>query len=370
MFSDILLVLAVIYSIKIVVFAIAVLNARYPSDRTYRPTVSIVVAARNEERNIRRCLESMVRLSYPADLLEIVLVDDRSEDQTASIVREYSSRFKHIKLLTATPGTGNLKGKTNAVAQGVGESRGEILLFTDADCLVPVDWVEETVKYYTDPTIGIVAGFTMLRATRWFEAIQALDWFVLFSVAAAVVRLKYPVTAVGNNLSVRREAYNRVGGYDNIPFSVTEDYALFHSITSHSDYRAVFPLDSGTLVESGPCKNWEELYRQKKRWFTGGKGMDSRSLLVFTIPFLFNWTLLISAFFAPSYATICAAILKTTVDFLLATPSISRFKQWRLVKYFPVFEMYYTLYVLMFPIVVLFVNEVVWKDRTFRNGLK
>ena len=367
MLADILLALSLVYSVKIVIFGIAVFNARYPSDSSYRPSVSIVIAARNEEKTIRQCLESLARLSYPTNLLEIVLIDDRSEDRTPDIVREYSSRFNHIRLYTAAPGTGNLQGKTNAVAQGIEESRGEILLFTDADCSVPTRWVEETVKYYTDASIGIVAGFTALKVRRWFEAIQALDWFVLFSVAAATIRLKYPVTAVGNNLSVRREAYNKVGGYRNIPFSVTEDYALFHAITKHSGYRALFPLDHSTLVESDPCKDWHELYRQKKRWFTGGKGMDLRSLLVFTIPFVFNSVLVLSMLFAPSYATFCAAFLKTSVDLFLAIPSIKRFKRWSLMRYFPVFEMYYTLYVLLFPIVVLFGKEVVWKDRTFGN---
>jgi cellulose synthase/poly-beta-1,6-N-acetylglucosamine synthase-like glycosyltransferase len=367
MLADILLALAIVYSVKIVIFGIAAFNARYPSNPSYRPSVSIVIAARNEEKNIRQCLESMVRLSYPTNLLEIVVVDDGSEDCTADIAREYVSRFNHVRLHTAAPGIGNLKGKTNAVTQGIEVSHGEILLFTDADCSVPIHWVEGTVKYYTDPSIGVVAGFTALRVSRWFEAIQALDWFVLFSVAAATIRLKYPVTAVGNNLSVRREAYNKVGGYRNIPFSVTEDYALFHAIACHPGYTARFPLDYSTLVESDPCKGWKELYRQKKRWFTGGKGMDVRSLLVFTIPFVFNLVLLLSVLFAPSQSTFCAAILKTTADLFLAIPSVSRFKRWSLLRYFPVFELYYTSYVLLFPIVVLFGNEVVWKDRTFRN---
>jgi 1,2-diacylglycerol 3-beta-glucosyltransferase len=367
MLADILLLFVVAYSIKIVVFGIAAFNAHYPSSVSFKPTVSIIIAARNEEKNIRRCLESVAGLSYPIDLLEIIIVDDRSKDHTAEIVREYTDRHSHIRLLFASPGAGNLLGKTNAVAQGIETSVGEILMFTDADCSVPERWVEETVKYYNDPSIGIVAGFTALRNRHWFEAIQALDWFVLFSVAAATIRLKYPVTAVGNNLSVRRAAYDEVGGYRTIPFSVTEDYALFHAITHNTKYRPVFPVDPSTLVESEPCKDWKELYRQKKRWFTGGRAMDWKSLLVFAIPYCLNASLIANILFAPTFVVLTAFIIKIFVDLFLATPSIVSFRQWRLVPYFLIFEAYYISYVLLFPLVVLVRREVVWKDRSFEE---
>jgi len=365
MLADILLLFAVAYSIKIIVFGIAAFNACYPSNLSCKPTVSIIIAARNEEKNIRRCLESVTGLSYPSDLLEIVIVDDRSTDETASIVREYIDRHFHLRFVAASPGTGNLLGKTNAVAQGIEVSKGEILMFTDADCTVPIRWVEETVKYYDDPSVGIVAGFTALRTLGWFEAIQALDWFVLFTVAAATIRLNYPVTAVGNNLSVRRAAYDEVGGYRKIPFSVTEDYALFHAITHDTGYRAVLPVDPSTLVESEPCKDREELYRQKKRWFTGGRGMDVKSLLVFAIPYCLNASLIANILFAPSILVLITFGVKIFVDLFLALPSIVSFRRWHLVRYFLIFEAYYIMYILLFPLVALVGREVVWKGRSF-----
>ena len=363
MLAEILLLLAVAYSVMIIAFGVAVFTISYATTSTYRPTVSIVIAARNEEQNIRRCMDSIVRLSYPVELLEAIVVDDGSDDGTGEIVREYSKPFHHIRLLTATPGTNKLRGKTNAIAQGIEASHGDILLFTDADCVVPVHWVEGTVKYYSDSSIGVVAGFTKLRAKNWFEAIQTIDWLVLFSVAAATVRLRYPVTAVGNNLSVRRDAYDRVGGYQTIPFSVTEDYALFHAICRHAQYQARFPIDIETLVESEPCKDAGDLFRQKTRWFTGGKNMDVRSLLIFTLPYCLNALLIGSVFFLPIQTTILALALKVAVDLFLALASISTFRQWSLLKHFPAFELYYIVYVLLFPLVVLAGKEVVWKER-------
>ena len=77
-------------------------------------------------------------------------------------------------MITAVPGKGNMRGKANALAQGIRQSSGEILMFTDADCIVPPRWVRKTVQYFTDE-VGIVGGFTLLKANRTFEGIQSLD---------------------------------------------------------------------------------------------------------------------------------------------------------------------------------------------------
>ncbi len=365
MLVDILVVFLVAYSIQMIVFGIAAFRAQYPHDPSFKPTVAIIIAARNEEAEIRQCLDSIARLSYPSHLLEVLILDDGSTDNTAQIVREYGRAYPHITLVPVQQGSGNLKGKTNAIAQGIKQSTGEIILFTDADCIVPVRWVEETVKYYTDSSVGIVAGFTALQIRRWFDAIQALDWFLLFSVAAATIRLRYPVTAVGNNLSVRRAAYEKVGGYTNIPFSVTEDYALFHAVTRTTAFRARFPVDPAALVESEACANVRDLSQQKMRWFTGGKGMSAGSLLLLLIPYGLDFLLMASLIAEPSMVMLWAFLAKAAVDLFLSLPSVVAFKRFPLLKYFLLFEVYYILYVLVFPMLVLAGVKTTWKQRTY-----
>ena len=367
MLIDTLLVLAVVYFLLISLFSLAALTARYPTDTANRPTVSILIAARNEENNIGACLESCARLTYPTEKLEIVVVDDRSTDSTQSIIRNFAERHPHIKLVAASPGDGKLQGKTNAVAQGVDVARGEILLFTDADCIVPPHWIEETVKYYTTGDVGIVAGFTYLEGSGGFSCLQALDWFVLFTVAAAATRIGFPVTAVGTNLSVRRRAYDDVGGYRRIPFSVTEDFALFHAIVSTRRYRARFPVDRQTLVVSQSCDTPAQLYRQKKRWFAGGRGLEAKFLLSYSIAYLLSVLLIVTPFFTFSPAYWLALSLKLAADMLLTLPSLSRFGKWKLLSCWPLFQAYFFLYVLVYPPLILLRGDVVWKDRRFRH---
>jgi cellulose synthase/poly-beta-1,6-N-acetylglucosamine synthase-like glycosyltransferase len=367
MLVDLLLLLSLLYSIQIILFAIAATRAQYPVDRRPLPPVSIIIAARNEEANIARCLESMAALDYPRDLLQVIVVDDHSSDTTPQIIRGFTAAHPNVELIEAVPGRDTLRGKTNAVAQGMDAARGEIVLFTDADCAVPKGWVKETVKYYTSEEIGIVGGFTSLDSGNWFESMQAIDWFVLFSVAAATIRLGYPVTAVGNNLSVRRKAYEEVGGYRNIPFSVTEDYALFHAITSRTHYRARIPIDPATVVRSGACENLRDLYHQKKRWFTGGRDMDIKSMLIFGVAYLLNLSLIVASVTGWAPVVTAAWACKLIPDFFLTLPAISKFRRWKLLLAFPAYELYYVLYVLIYPPLVLFAPDVVWKERAFND---
>jgi cellulose synthase/poly-beta-1,6-N-acetylglucosamine synthase-like glycosyltransferase len=360
-----LFLFSVVYIIMILLFAGAAAASRALPEQGYRPRVSVIVAARNEEDQIGTCLESIAGLTYPKELLEIIIVDDRSTDRTAEIVSSFSAMQAHIRLLRIGSAIELPPGKTNAVMSAIEVSGGEILMFTDADCRVPPTWVENTVTYYSDPSIGVVAGFTSLIGERLIEEMQALDWFVLTSVASATTRLGFPVTAVGTNLSVRREAYDSVGGYRKIPFSVTEDYALFHAVTASGKWKARFPMGPATLVESTPCHDWKQLYDQKKRWFTGGRGMDAKSLVIFAFPYVFNLLIVLGVFLSPWWAVGPAVATKLLVDFLLCLPATFTFRRYSLLFVYPLFEIYYYMYVLIFPLLVVFRSEITWKERTF-----
>ena len=188
-----------------------------------------------------------------------------------------------------------MRGKANALAQGIHQSSGEILLFTDADCTVPRQWVRTTVQYFTDD-VGVVGGFTLLKANRIFEGIQSLDWIFLFSLASSMAGLNRPLTAIGNNVGIRRAAYTAVGGYEVIPFSVTEDYALVHTIYQNTTYRVVFPINPETVVISSACRTLHHLYHQKQRWGVGGLDMVFRGKVIGIIGWLAKTGMIVTAF--------------------------------------------------------------------------
>ena len=352
-----------LYAALVVYLGVGLVRAsKINSEDSYEPTISIIVAARNEETHIRECLRSLIRLDYPREKLEAIIVNDGSIDRTREITEEIVRSHPWMKLVCTTPGEGNLKGKSNAVSAGIQSSRGEILMFTDADCSVPPQWVRETARCFDERT-GIVGGYTLLEAHRVFEGMQALDWIFLFGLAASTAGWKIPLTAIGNNLAVRRSAYDATGGFRDIPFSVTEDYALVRAILQKSQLEVRFPVEPKTVVRSKACPTWSQLYRQKQRWGVGGLDMVLWGMIIMCVGWMFRFSLILGCFFAPPLATLGAAACLMLLDLCYLSLPLKRFGRLRYLKYFPAFELYFSLYVLLIPIVAMLSKNVVWKER-------
>ncbi|HTR81806.1 MAG TPA: glycosyltransferase [Bacteroidota bacterium] len=358
---------AVLYAVQCIIFIYGILTTHDHPIVDSEPRVSIVVAARNEERFIKRCISSLVALDYPKNKLEIIIIDDNSTDGTTTILREFERSYPNVKTLSAKQGIDQLRGKANAIAQGIDVSSGEIIMMTDADCAVPPSWVRGTVQYYTD-NVGVVAGLTLLHADSWFAGMQSLDWAYILAVASASMSLKNPLSCIGNNFSFRKAAYDEIGGYRGIKFSVTEDFALFKAITRSGRWEYHYPLDEKTLVFSDACSSPSDLFRQKKRWGVGGKDMPLSGLLIMAVAFCMHAFVLLGLVLQIQNGILLTAVLgKLFADFFLVSIPLFKTKQQAQLKYFAIFEVYYILYVIALPFMVFLGGKVVWKGREYSS---
>lgn len=241
--------------------------------------VTILIAARNEAENIIDCLLSVAALSYPKEYLQVVIGDDASEDETASLITDFIKDKPYFELVSILPGN-NLKGKTNVLAQLAQRAEGDCLFFTDADIQVPTDWIQNMLPYFKS-NVGIVTGITTMQplplaflaqgGSIWellFGYCQALEWLYYLSFMRLFALFNIPITAMGNNMAVTRKAYDAVGGYEAIPFSITEDYALFRAILDKG-FRFVQLFDRRVLAVSKPVPTFSQLLIQRKRWMYG-----------------------------------------------------------------------------------------------------
>jgi cellulose synthase/poly-beta-1,6-N-acetylglucosamine synthase-like glycosyltransferase len=337
-----------------------------PSNLQYCPFISVIVAARNEEENINRCLASLVNLDYPADKFEIIVVDDNSTDRTADIIKSLASQNSLIKFFQPSGTISYLKGKANALAQAIKISKGEIIFTTDADCIVNPLWLKEMVRYYDEKT-GIVCGYSVVEPRNLFWGIQSFDWMYLLSLASGSAALGDQLSCVGNNMSYRRAAYDEVGGYQNVKFSVTEDFMLLQTIKRKTKWKTKFPLNANIFNRTLPCLSFMELYRQKKRWGTGGLDINWLGYLVGFIGWAIGAAVLFSLMFIGWLPYLFLIAGKCVADFFFILPVVTRSKIYKVYLYLIPFEIYFVVYAFLLPFIVAFDRTVVWKEQEFKS---
>lgn len=232
------------------------------------PRVSILIAARNEEAAIARCLRSVRALDYPPECLEVLLGDDASTDDTARVAAAAMAGFAGtFRLLPITEALGAARGKANVLAHLARAATTDFFLITDADIALPRSWVRGLLGHW-QPGMATVTGLTVVGGPRLFHRLQGLDWLMSLALVQMVSDRGQPVTAMGNNMLVHRAAYEAVGGYESLPFSVTEDYALFRAVLARGfGWRHLF--EPAVLAESLPMPTWRGLLHQRRRWLRG-----------------------------------------------------------------------------------------------------
>ena len=253
------------------------------------PEISILIAARNEESNIRQCLDSLLKLDYPKDKLHIVCGNDQSTDSTGLILAEYASLHTHIKVVEIMDDDSGLKAKARVMAQLEEFANGEFYLITDADINVKPEWAKYMVRSMEQET-GVCSGTTVVKGDGAWGKMQEMDWAYFMGMLNIISYNGVPATAVGNNMIVRADAYHQVGGYRGIQFSITEDYKLYSEICKKG-WKWNNIMQKEVTVYSAPVFGIATLLHQRKRWLSGGRELPWYWWVLFGIFGLFYFSI-------------------------------------------------------------------------------
>lgn len=366
----ILFVLAAIYFLTLAGFVVGLLKGLRNGGTSKLfdtpPNVSVIVCARNEEKNIDRCIESLSKLNYPLSSIEIIIVDDHSDDNTPNILTQWQSKLSNLRILNID-GKENCGGggKVNALIHGIDDATGEYVFITDADCEVTPNWINNYLKWYDEKT-GMVSSITILNSSRPFDAAQSTEMMQLLGMSMAAINVGIPVSIIGNNLSIRKKAYEDIGGYRNIPFSVTEDVELFRAMW-RSKWDVKFKANDELLVKTNPPVSVRQWWHQKQRWVVGGaKSIGPSGWMILLLGYL-GWATMIAAPFLLSPINVLLIIaIKLLGDLLIVLPVMRSMKTTYLLPYFPVYQFYLLFFLLCVPFQYA-QKTVVWKGRDYQT---
>ncbi|MBI5464023.1 MAG: glycosyltransferase [Ignavibacteriales bacterium] len=334
------------------------MRRRYPVQSNAHPTISVIVAARNEASNISRVLDALIDQSYRN--IEILVANDRSTDATGDITASYAKKDARIRVINIRDEPADLPAKKNALTQAIRASQGEILCFTDADCLPGPRWVE-TISAYFVPEVGYVVGMSpyeldVLPSLKYSALDALMHRFVAYeenkssAMSAGSIGIGFPWLCTGRNQAYRRKVFDEVGGFEQIKHSISGDDDLFlQLVRRRTTWKVSYVYDRAAAIPTVPPKTFRHFVNQRKRHFSAGKHYDHATQTLLFLYHVSNTAILIAfAIFILSgfifRAGLFAIILKLVIDTVFLSSARSRMMISTSLLNVPYMEIWYCLY--------------------------
>ncbi|MBC8173143.1 MAG: glycosyltransferase [Chitinophagales bacterium] len=344
--------------------------------------VTVIVPARNEEKNIINLLNDLREQNYNKMLFEVIVVDDFSTDRTAEMVR--NCNIENVKLISlkdlAQTVHKNKANKKIAIETAVHQATGELIITTDADCHVGNNWIYALVSYYEEhgrhpagkPVM--IAGMVGYSYDRSFLAkFQTLDFISLVGIAAASIKNGFNNLCNGANLAYTKEAFLAVNGYrNNDHIASGDDMMLMHKISEKYPKQIAFLKNKDSIVYTSPETDIFSFWHQRLRWTS--KSMhyeDKRITAVLCFVYLFNLLIvvnLILGIFETVYLRIAMFqfLAKICADTIFTYAVAKFFHRENLLWYFLPMQIVHILYVLCIGPAGVF-GKYQWKGREMKR---
>ena len=353
-FLNIVLIFTALYLICIAAFTFGLFNLKerfHSVNKNNLIKVSVLIAARNEEKNIEKLLESLKKQSFPKELFEVIIVNDHSTDNTDEIINDFINKNKEldVKLLKAEK-----KGKKHAISQALHSAINELVIVTDADCVLNDLWIESIVGFYQEEKCKMILAPVLLSpAENLFEKMQVLEHLSLIGSTAGSASIGFPVMCNGANMAYERKAALEVEKFRkdfDIP-SGDDMFLLEQFVKCYGHNNVKFLLSKSAVVKTKTCKTIKDFIRQRRRWVSKTKSYTSWKVIVTALIVLFFnlsiISLLVSAFFVPALWSIyiLLTLLKFFIDFPLLKNITNFMNQGSLLKWVLPLEIIYPFYV-------------------------
>jgi cellulose synthase/poly-beta-1,6-N-acetylglucosamine synthase-like glycosyltransferase len=311
---------------------------------------TVIIPARNEAANIKACVDSILNQDYPKDAFEIIVIDDFSEDDTAFIVQALSQQYPQVRLLQLKDHCKEgetLAYKKKAIEIAVAVAKGDWILTTDADCIVPPRWLLLYNAYIQENQPCFVAAPVMfIKTTGILNQFQVLDFLALQGITAAAVGAGKHSMSNGANLGFEKTAFIAVGGYQGVDHIASgDDMFLMHKMkqTLHKPVGYLFHPDA--IVLTAAMDTWKGFIMQRIRWASKARYYDDRSItMVLTLVYFFNLSFVLLALMGSWSSLIIALGFKTFFELFFLDPVAKFFKLQPELKYFVFYQPIHIVY--------------------------
>ncbi|GGG83622.1 glycosyl transferase [Parapedobacter pyrenivorans] len=270
----------------------------YSRKKSPQTKVSVLIAARNEEANIGRTLSDILAQQFPRDLLEVIVVDDHSTDNTSAIVQSFEEQG--VKLLKLDESEPLNSYKKKAISVAIATATGDLIVTTDADCRMSPNWLATVVSYVEENGCFLVSSPVVYSNQRgFFEELQTLEFLFLIGLGAAGIGNKRPSTCNGANLAYRRDVFYEMDGFNGIDHLASGDDELFlHKVAAKYPDKIGFCKSRDAIVYTDAKKDLIGFINQRRRWASKSTHYKNKGIVALGVAvWAFNFMLLVAGVF-------------------------------------------------------------------------
>ena len=265
---------------------------------------SVVVAAHNEEKNLPILLDCLINQNYDNNKYEIIIVNDRSVDNSEKILKSYQLKSSNIKTIDIKDTPIGWSNKKWALNEAIKLSKNNIVCQVDADCRLGPDWLIAITSQFEDSKIGFVCGASpLVHKDPLLNNIFQMESLIQESVNAGAIINNLIISCTGRNIAFRKDVFNQVDGYiGNEDIMSGDDDLLLQKFALQSNKKIKYLISSESLVDSYAPVNFKDFIKQRLRFASKGllyyNNIKTTVELKLTIMILFltNLTFIFSLF--------------------------------------------------------------------------
>lgn len=316
---------------------------------------SIIIPARNEAENIEACIKSILNQNYPLNLFEIVVVDDYSTDTTPDIVRNMQKEYDNLHLIQLEKLLQQKQinsYKKKAIEFAIQKATGKFIATTDADCILPVNWLQSFDTYIQKHKAVFIAGPVRFQDSGSFVSkFQCLDFMSLQGITAAAVGAGFHSMCNGANLAYSKKVFIEVGGFKGIDnIASGDDMMLMHKIYKLNKKGIGFLYSKDAVALTKPMPTWKDFFNQRIRWASkADKFDDKRIITVLALVYLLNVSFIAVPIIAFWYGKLWVwwaimFLVKVLIELRFMWPVANFFNQKTMLWWFPVMQPFHIVY--------------------------
>ncbi len=319
-------------------------------------SLTIIIPFRNEITGLLDLISSLN--SQISSMTKVILVNDHSTDDCVKLVTNSINSLDNFRAFSS-----NETGKKAALTTGIKQADSDWILTLDADVILPSQWFSEIKKALNTSASMVILPVTISGDESLLQKFEVFDFLALQGFTFSTHLASEPFLANGAHLAFKKSIWDQLGGYESHPQIASGDDVFLLETFRKNSQKIDRVWNKNLLVATDVCANWKEFLHQRVRWGSKTASIDSKESRKFALIIsVANIVLVLLALFGSLRMAIFGLIAKSLADIRFIVPVLKTYQRRDLIKFSPLFALYYPFYFTFVGIATLIITPK-WKGR-------